>query len=97
MAAPGSNPWHIKIPFIFLTLFWGSWIVLGAVLRFLSAPKKFLFTKDYSKLPKIAKNRALGETGFVTVKFTEAKVSATPLLQSACPSIYCVYMYLVDS
>lgn len=62
------QPLYARAFFLSVTAFWGTWIVLGTILRFLTSPRKFLYAKDYNTLPGCALNSALGSHKSVTIK-----------------------------
>ena len=72
--APPKHPLYIRAIFWLVTAFWGSWIVLGVIFRFLSYPRKFLYAKDYSVLPKYALDAALGSHKSVTIQTVDCGV-----------------------
>lgn len=57
-----------------LTIFWGTWICLGAAIRFLKSPRSFLSGGDYSKLPKIAQDPTSWLFSQVVVNTPDVKV-----------------------
>ncbi|XP_067933450.1 epoxide hydrolase 1-like isoform X2 [Watersipora subatra] len=62
-----KHPIYIRAFFLILTWFWGTVIAIGALLRFLSSPKKFIFAKNYDCLPTCAVDSQLGLHQSVTI------------------------------
>lgn len=63
-----KHPFMFRVGRTLLTIFWGSWILFGVMLRVIKSPKKFFYAKDYEELPECAKKTSYGHKGTLTVQ-----------------------------
>ena len=73
-----KHPVYLRLFFLAVTGFWGSWILVGAFIRFMTGPKKFLYAKEYLKLPACALDPDLGTHKCVEITTPDCGVSDTP-------------------
>lgn len=70
-----KHPVYMRLFFLGVTGFWGSWILIGTLLRFITGPRKFLFAKNYLKLPACALDPDLGLHKSIEITTADCGVS----------------------